>query len=155
MNSPPSPPPEPHPESGLPPEAHAWLAEHPETEPSELEEVWRLTEYAQPPEAAFAPDPARVAAMRARIVSITTGEMPAQSLPPPAKARPPRRLVLIRAIPRPWAVAASIALLAVVGAALWLQPITHAAPVGERLTTTLPDGSLITLNSGTTLTYRR
>ena len=42
-----------------------------------------------------------------------------------------------------------------VGAALWLRPITLTVPTGDYLTTTLPDGTLATLNSGTTLSYRR
>lgn len=134
---------------GLPPEAEAWLAEHPNAEPSGLEEVWQLAAYAQPPEATFEPDADRVDAMRQAIqTSITAPAQPAGTT-----TRSPLRLV--RTTPRVWAIAAVITLLMAVGAALWLQPLTLTAPAGEVLAATLPDGSQVELNSGATLSYRR
>src|SRR5690606_693130 len=41
------------------------------------------------------------------------------------------------------------------GAALWLRPTVHRAPLGERLAVVLPDGSRVELNSGSRLAYRR
>ena len=38
---------------------------------------------------------------------------------------------------------------------LWRQPVTVTTPAGQHRTATLPDGSTVELNSGTTLAYRR
>lgn len=56
----------------------------------------------------------------------------------------------------PWLrVAAAVAVLAG-GVAVWQQiPVTHVAPVGERLSVTLPDGSSVALNAGSTLRLPR
>lgn len=55
-----------------------------------------------------------------------------------------------------WVGAFAVALLVVLGAAwIWRQPVTVTAPPGEQRTTTLPDGSSVELNSGTTIAYRR
>lgn len=53
-----------------------------------------------------------------------------------------------------WAAAAVLALV-VLGGWLWRQPVTVSARPGQQRTATLPDGSTVELNSGTTLTYRR
>ena len=144
MNTHPSP--HTNPDRGLPPEAHAWLAEHPEADPDALEEAWRLAEYAQPHEAAFVPDPDRAAAMRAVIHTVAAGTN-----------RPEHHasVTFIRTVPRTWAVAASIVLLIAVGTWLFLEPVSVQAPTGQRLTTTLPDGSTVELNSGARLAYAR
>ncbi len=134
-------------EPDLPPEAYAWLAEHPEADPADLEEVWRLTEYAQPPEAAFEPDPDRVEAMRAHLDTAIAAKAPDSV----AHAQ----VTFIRTVPYAWAVAASIVLLIAVGAWLFLQPVSFQAPVGESLTATLPDGSTVALNSDARLVYAR
>lgn len=136
----------PTPEGCLPPEAHAWLAEHPEADPADLEEVWRLAEHALPPEAAFAPDPNRVEAMRARVYAVAVGASHPDHHAP---------VTFIRTVPRAWVVAASIVLLIAVGTWLFLDPVSLQAPVGERLTATLPDGSTVELNSGARLAYAR
>ncbi|WP_233993783.1 FecR family protein, partial [Salinibacter altiplanensis] len=57
-----------------------------------------------------------------------------------------------------WRVAVGLAVAAVVlvgGLWLWRQPVTVTAPPGQQSTATLPDGSTVDLNSGTTLTHRR
>ena len=135
------------PEDGLPPEAQSWLAEHPDVDPADLEEVWRLSEYAPPPESSFERDPARVETMRARIDEVITDETPASERP--------ERLTYIRTFPHSWAVAASIVLLIALGLSFWLKPSTLTAPAGERLTATLPDGSMVELNSGARLSFAR
>lgn len=58
---------------------------------------------------------------------------------------------------RPWmAVAATLLVGAVVGAVvLWMSPVVKTAGPGQRLTVTLPDGSRVELNNGTTLRYAR
>jgi len=57
-----------------------------------------------------------------------------------------------------WRIAAGLALAALVlmgGLWLWRQPVTVTAPVGQQRAVTLPDGSTVDLNSGTTLAYQR
>jgi ferric-dicitrate binding protein FerR (iron transport regulator) len=52
--------------------------------------------------------------------------------------------------------ALAVLLMVAVGAAwIWRQPVAVTAPPGQQRTATLPDGSTVDLNSGTTLTYRR
>lgn len=135
------------PEPGLPSEAHAWLAEHPDIDPDGLEEAWRLSQHAPPPEASFALDPARVEAMRAHLHAAVIDEAP--------ESGHRAKLTYIRTFPHSWAVAASIVLLIAVGAGLWLRPTVFTAPAGERRAATLPDGSTVELNSGARLSYIR
>lgn len=45
--------------------------------------------------------------------------------------------------------------LGALGGFWWMQPVTKTAPLGERLTLTLPDGSTAELNSGSSLRYAR
>lgn len=68
--------------------------------------------------------------------------------------RPALRLVRPQTL-RWMALAACFTLLAVVGLSLWTQPITVTAPAGDIAEATLPDGSQIILNSGSTLSYSR
>lgn len=57
---------------------------------------------------------------------------------------------------RTWGgVAAAVLLLTLAGALLWRQPVEVTAPAGEQVTASLPDGSTVELNSGTTLSHRR
>ena len=72
---------------------------------------------------------------------------------PRARRRPSRP---DRAGRRRWAWAVAVALILVLaGGWLWRQPVTVTAPTGQQRTATLPDGSTVELNSGTTLSYRR
>ena len=47
------------------------------------------------------------------------------------------------------------AAIAITGIVLWFQPLVKTAPYGEQLAVSLPDGSLVELNSGSTITYPR
>ncbi len=60
-----------------------------------------------------------------------------------------------RARLRPWMAVAATFLIGAIGLALWLQPVTRTAPLGQRMAVLLPDGSQVELNSGTTLHYAR
>ncbi|NBC17862.1 MAG: hypothetical protein GVY18_11175 [Bacteroidetes bacterium] len=74
----------------------------------------------------------------------------------PASDRGPRRSSL-RLVPsagvRGIALAACIALLVAVGLFWWQQPVSVTAPAGEIVQVTLPDGSTVALNSGSTVAY--
>lgn len=55
-----------------------------------------------------------------------------------------------------WIGTAATLLIVLFGAyAWWTQPVSVTAPAGAQVTATLPDGSTVQLNSGTTLTYPR
>ncbi len=69
-----------------------------------------------------------------------------------APSRPPRRLVSTRKI---WVAIAATLLLGAIGINWWLTPVSINAPAGEQLAFTLPDGSNIHLNSGSSLLYPR
>jgi ferric-dicitrate binding protein FerR (iron transport regulator) len=71
-----------------------------------------------------------------------------------APSRPARKRS--RSGARRWAAAAVVVLLLVaLGTWAWRQPVSVSAPRGGQATATLPDGSTVDLNSGTTLRYRR
>lgn len=73
-----------------------------------------------------------------------------------APDRPARRKTRRSYVFRGWAIAATVALLALLGGALWWsQPAVVEAPPGEHLTHQLPDGSEAELSGGSTLSYRR
>lgn len=76
----------------------------------------------------------------------------------PDRSRRARRSALSRRVPRwsRWGMALAVVLVVAVGALwAWRQPVTVAVGPGQQKTTTLPDGSTVELNSGTTLSYRR
>ena len=54
-----------------------------------------------------------------------------------------------------WSLIAAAFLAGGIGLAIWFQPIHFHAPPGSRLLTTLPDGSLVELNSGSSIRYAR
>lgn len=55
----------------------------------------------------------------------------------------------------PWTVAAALVVLAVAGVWAWSLPTTVTAPSGDHRTATLPDGSSVQLNSGTSISHAR
>jgi ferric-dicitrate binding protein FerR (iron transport regulator) len=113
------------------------LAEEPADEQIVLEQVWHMVGAAEliDDDAPSADD--TWAAVRARTEPAANGA-----------SRPPRHRML-------WAVAAGLLLLVAAGALLWRQPATVVAPAGAHAVATLPDGSTVELNSGTTLSYPR
>ena len=131
------------------PDLETWLAEHPDLDPGDLAAPWRLAEGANPLDAAPAPDPARIQALRTVLLQSTANGAP----------QPSRRAALRRvpfAALRPWmAAAACLVLLVAAGLFFWNTPVTVHAPYGETARVALPDGSQIQLNSGSTLTYAR
>jgi len=136
-------------------EGQAWLGQHPDVNPVDLERMWQLAEHARFLEEAFEADPGRVAAIRSAIEARVEGEVDSKKVGSPTPARGDRRARPRRPIARSLRVAAMVVLLLGVGLGWWLRPITRTAPPGETLSTVLPDGSRIELNSGASLSYAR
>lgn len=135
------------PEENLPPEAEAWLQEHPDEDRASLERAWQLAAPVRDEAVPFTPDPERVRHMETRIAAATRHGDRA-----PVRGGPATR----RWASRPWPVAAAVVALVVVAVGLfWLRPVTITAPAGDVLAVHLPDGSEVELNSGSRLTYRR
>jgi ferric-dicitrate binding protein FerR (iron transport regulator) len=93
----------------------------------------------------------------ARRTSTTSADR-ASIEPPDRDGREPRTSRSKRPSQRPvgWTVGVALALLLAVAAGVWgSRTVTVTAPTAAQLTTTLPDGSTVELNSGTTLRYTR
>lgn len=74
----------------------------------------------------------------------------------PASRRQDRSARQLRRQQRRVAVGLALAaLLLIAGLWLWQRPVTVTAPAGQQHSATLPDGSTVELNSGTTIAYRR
>ncbi len=88
----------------------------------------------------------------------TGASAPAESVEPDSQSRRRQRTAR-RPRRRQWRLAAglalAVALVLVGGLWLWQQPVTVTAPPGQQRTATLPDGSTVELNSGSTVSYRR
>lgn len=143
----------------LPPAVQAWLEAHPEADAEALEEVWHLSREATP---VMEPDPDRVDAVRDALWDeLGTDRSPAATdgaseRRPGATERAGDRSPT--AGTRRWAGAVGTALLVLLlAAALYAVavPVRITAPAGQVRTATLPDGTEVDLNSGTTLRYPR
>ena len=168
--------------SSIPPELRERLDEAPAQERTELEAVWRQLDAAAPRygdpaassgtassgtaagEETRADAPARdsvpdVDAAWSEVARRTGApQEPASPEPTDRNGRAPRR-------PRPegssrravgWTVGVALALLLAVAAGVWSsRTVTVTAPPAVQQTATLPDGSTVELNSGTTLRYLR
>jgi ferric-dicitrate binding protein FerR (iron transport regulator) len=127
----------------LPPQVEAWLGEQSDTDRRALEETWRLAEHGRP--RMFSPDQGRKQEVWATVAGSSRRAGPGR--PPRARRR--------RAGSRSWRwTAAAIGLALLIGIGYVLRPITVRAPHGHFAEATLPDGSNVHLNSGSTLTYR-
>lgn len=149
------------PSPDIPPSLRDHLRDETAEERAALEAVWqRLGEMDRPQDAT--PDPqAEWDALRARRPGIDPETEPPAPFPngrasdrPRARRRP---AAPDRSGRRRWIWTAAVALLALVlvGSWLWRRPVTVSAGAGQQQAATLPDGSTVELNSGTTLSYRR
>jgi transmembrane sensor len=140
----------------IPPPLRDRLRDEAAEERAALEAVWqRLGAMDRPQD--DTPDPqAAWNALRARrpgIDSETEVSAPSPNgrasdrRPAPPDRRRRRRWV--------WTAAAALLALVLVGGWLWRRPVTVSAGAGQQRTASLPDGSTVELNSGTTLSYRR
>jgi ferric-dicitrate binding protein FerR (iron transport regulator) len=156
----------------LPPALRAHLQDDEDAEEvDELERVWDLLGRARPaPDAPPALDEAWAALRRRRPEIAPDADAAAGPLPPNGqassdtsstsapRARADRRPTRSRRSRRwgRWIGALAVVLMVAVGTAwIWRQPVTLTAAPGQQRTVTLPDGSTVELNSGSTLAYRR
>lgn len=119
----------------------------PTDEAERLREVWEMAAPAAPEDAADTAAVDRTAHVLAALARSQTNGATRHDDHPPRRHPQPRRRVA------PWA--APLALTAAL-ALVWIGwPVTYQAAPGERLDIRLPDGSTVTLNSGTTLRRAR
>lgn len=140
----------------IPPPLRDRLRDEAAEERAALEAVWqRLGAMDRPQD--DTPDPqAAWNALRVRRPGIDSEtEVPAPS--PNGRASDRRPAPPDRRRRRRWVWTAAVALLALVlvGGWLWRRPVSVSAGAGQQRTASLPDGSTVELNSGTTLSYRR
>ena len=125
----------------LPPELDAHLRDEPEAD--ELGRMWDLLGEAAPPTPS-----ADTEAAWSRVRAATLGSPRERR----AQDRPPRRTR--RTALRTWTPILGVVL--ALAAWLWVAvPVSVTAPAGSFATVALPDGSVVELNSGSTLGYRR
>ena len=135
----------------LPAKVQAALDQEPEDERTRLLEAWDLAGYALGEE----PDEATFRSLGAEIWQNLEATLEQEETASRLRlVKVPLRLVQTRTL-RWVAMAASIALLIAVGTFYTQKPITVTAPYGETTAHTLPDGSVLTLNSGTKISYAR
>ena len=133
------------PRKTLPPGFERWTADHPNLASGDLVPPWHLAAEADPLDAAPAPDPARIDAIRATLAQHaaqgTNGIAPRSAL---------------RLLQPGWlAAAAIIVVLVAAGLFFWQQPISINAPADGMASVDLPDGSQVQLAGGSALTYER
>lgn len=128
----------------LPDETRTWLDDHPDIAREPLERVWRLVGLAWPERPL---DEQRLSRIRAQILSRAEASQhdPEKQDRQPVRIRRHRRLFMWMAL----SIGAAVLLMFV--AFLATRPTVLTVPNGERLATTLPDGSEVILNSGSTL----
>ncbi len=123
------------------------LAGEPSHEAERLREVWAL---AGSEEAADFPNPEAIERVWQALETGTASDEKPKPRPRPERASTLRRVRL-----RPWMAVAAVFLIGAFGVVLWLQPVTRTAPLGQRIAVSLPDGSQVELNSGSTVRYAR
>ncbi|MFB6230629.1 MAG: FecR family protein [Salinibacter sp.] len=144
----------------IPPELRDRLRKESPEERADLEAVWDLLGTAKGTAGEAADPEAAWADLAERHPELAP--TPENGEPDPAdpeatsrrEQRPARRPQHRRSPQWAWGLAVAVVVL-VGGLWLWQRPVTVTAPAGQQQTVSLPDGSTVELNSGTTLTYRR
>ena len=144
----------------LPPEVQSWLDEHPDADAETLGEVWQLS--GEVP-SAMDPDPERIDRMRHVLHEVTatdrlqTEDDPAEQACTTVRSADRSPTDQTRTRPRWAGWAAGTTVLVFLAASIYLFAITTriTVPAGQTQTVSLPDGTTVELNSGTTLRYPR
>jgi transmembrane sensor len=145
----------------IPPDLQDRLQDEPDDARADLEAVWAALDAAEAAASeGAAPDAAWASIVREHPELDATPddgaetEAPSRAEPSSRRRRRPARQPS-RGMGRR-AVGLALAVVLIVGGLwLWRQPVTVTAPSGQQHTATLPGGSTVDLNSGTTLSYRR
>ena len=136
----------------FPPELRTRLEREKPADLEALEHVWQLMGEVHRP-AGDVPDADESWQMLQQRLQANRRPVEAASSRRPT-ARPPRRRRRSASVSR-WVGAAVLLALLAAGVLFWRQPVQVAAPLGQRITYTLPDGSTVELSGGSTLSYRR
>lgn len=145
----------------LPPDLQDRLQDEPDDARADLEAVWAALDAAEAAaNEGAAPDAAWASIVREHPELDATPDDGAETADPSQpdsssrrRRRPARQPS--RGMGRV-AVGLALAVVLIVGGLwLWRQPVTVTAPSGQQHAATLPGGSTVDLNSGTTLSYRR
>lgn len=142
-------------QSSIPDELRDRFEQEASAEQEDLERVWHLLGAAEPSDEDAPSADESWTAIRARITSSsTTNNRPSSDHRPADRPARSHRAASSR---RTWGItiAAGLLILMIAGAWFWKQPAVITAPPGEHVTATLPDGSTVELNSGTSLSHSR
>ena len=136
----------------LPAELDTELQNLSDSEVKGLKEVWDLASI--PPSSVF-PDPSKLDQIW-NAVDDKIGEGTSELLLHDKDDRPAvQRKQTARIIPIRWLAVAAVLIIGAIGARLWLAPVTLTVPYGETASVQLSDGSMVELNSGSTIKYAR
>lgn len=127
-------------------EMQAWLSEMPASDRSEVERTWHLAGLAQQPLREGETVEQAVRCFQ-RMLEEEAGRR-TEGMDRVARSRRRTRFIWPQAL-------AAMIVLGVIGVWFWMGSVTVRAPLGEVRAVDLPDGSHVTLNSGTQLSYRR
>jgi ferric-dicitrate binding protein FerR (iron transport regulator) len=145
----------------LPPDLQDRLQDEPDDARADLEAVWAALDAAEAaanegaaPDATWSSIVHELPELDATPDDGAETADPSQAEPSSRRRRRPARQPS-RGMRRA-AVGLALAVVLIVGGLwLWRQPVTVTVPSGQQRTATLPGGSTVDLNSGTTLSYRR
>lgn len=138
----------------LPVEVEDLLKEQPAEEVEGIKEVWALSAHAQQFDVSIAPDAEQFEQMRLGVHAAKKSVRTAGN--PGAEKTNTQRYAPLRLIStHAFRIAASLVILVMAGIFWWTRPVIHEAPFGDQLSVYLPDGSEVSLNSGSRLSHAR
>lgn len=144
----------------LPPDMVQWLNALPPDERQDMKRTWMLSGTAA---SSTTSSPQTEEQLTDLLAQIDTGTTPQPEKPEPEKPQPKDRSPEQRQRFR-WGtlvngrragIAIGAALAVILSVSWLLTPVTTVAPRGEQVSTTLPDGSVVELSSGSSLSHRR
>ncbi|MEZ4703285.1 MAG: FecR domain-containing protein [Rhodothermales bacterium] len=136
--------------SRIPEEVWAEAADDTPRARQAIERIWEITEGLEAPPVNIPDDETAWADVQARLA------VPALNGKHRARDRAPERDEERLFSRLRWtAPLVGVVLLAIAGVLLWRQPVTIHVPIGEMHTVQLPDGSLVEMNSGSTIRFQR
>ena len=136
----------------LPAELDTELQNLSDSEVQGLREVWDLASF---PASSTFPDPSKLD----QIWNAVDQKISEKEREPQFQRKDDRpsveRRQTARIIPMRWLAVAAVLVIGAIGARMWLAPVTLTVPYGETASVQLSDGSMVELNSGSTIKYAR